>query len=29
MYLHDKLVAVISNSEDSVFNPQTDEENEI
>ena len=29
MYLHDKLVAVISNSEDSVFNPQTDKEDEI
>ena len=29
MYLHDKLVAVISSSEDSVFNPQIDEDNEI
>lgn len=29
MYLHDKLVATISSSEDSVFNPQTDEEDEI
>ena len=29
MYLHDKLVAAISSSEDSVFNPQTDEENEL
>ena len=29
MYLHDKLVAVISSSEDSVFNPQIDEDDEI
>ena len=29
MYLHDKLVAAISSSEDSVFNPKTDEDNEI
>ena len=29
MHLHDKLVAAISSSEDSVFNPQTDEEDEI
>ena len=29
MYLHDKLVAAISNSEDSLFNPKTDEEDEL
>lgn len=29
MYLHDKLVAAISSSEDSIFNPQTDAEDEI
>lgn len=29
MYLHDKLVASISSAEDSVFNPQTDEEDEL
>ena len=29
MYLHDKLIAAISSSEDSVFTPQTDEEDEI
>ena len=29
IHLHNKLVAVISSSEDSVFNPQTNEEDEI
>ena len=29
MYLHDKLIAAISSSEDSVFNSQTDEEDEM
>ena len=29
MYLHDKLIAAISSSEDSVFNPQTDKDDEI
>ena len=29
MYLHDKLVASISSAEDSVFNPKTDEDDEI
>lgn len=29
MYLHDKLVAAISSNEDSVFNPKTDEDDEI
>ena len=29
MYLHDKLVAAISSSEDSVFNLKTDKEDEI
>ena len=29
MYLHDKLVAVINSSEDNLFNPQTDEEDEL
>ena len=29
MYLHDKLVASISSAEDSLFNPQTDGEDEL
>ena len=29
MCLHDKLIAAISSSEDSVFNPQTDKEDEL
>lgn len=29
MRLHDKLIDAISSSEDSVFNPKTDEDNEI
>ena len=29
MYLHDKLIDAISSSEDSVFNPQTDKDDEI
>lgn len=29
MCLHDKLIDTISSSEDSVFNPKTDEDNEI
>lgn len=29
MYLHDKLVAAISSSEDSVFNPKNDEDDKI
>lgn len=29
MYLHGKLVASISSAEDSLFNPQTDEEDEL
>lgn len=27
--LHDKLISAISSSEDSLFNPQTDEEDEL
>lgn len=29
MHLHDKLIAAISSSEDSMFNPQTDREDEL
>ena len=29
MYLHDKLVSILTSSEDSVFNPKTDEDDEI
>ena len=29
MNLHDKLINALNNNEDSLFNPQTDEENEL